>query len=341
MIISLWVLQFYLIVLLEAATSAFRLLRSERNFNHRLQPMLRLYEQSGRVSDTSTMDSGKATQGINGTTPYLEQLSFERSSATYEDRKLPEMETVTTNKSSLHSMIQVLRKSTEFRAVHLAEMLANFARAILPEGVSRQDEVKTHWIPGNPVDNVLPYYVDELKDLSRGDLCTLVVALGSCRCPINDVVHIVRALRLARRMSSKLLYMGVKNAISRKNPLVAYAMLKESTQLSAVSFLSSNSPERGASATGGGEATDGYSEVSDDMGMYKGYLKNGAKDGYGTYVFNNGEIFEGFFADGEMHEGRFRSNCGSVYEGQILNGKMHGKGIFKFSNGDVRGLFFS
>ena len=178
------------------------------------------------------MDYGKAAQGINGTTPYLEQLSFERSSATYEDRKLPEMEEITTRESSLYNMIQVLRKSTEFRAVYLAEILGNFANAILPNGVSRQDEVKTHWIPGNPVDDVLPYRVDELKDLSRGDLCTLVIALGSCRCPLSDIVHIVRALRLARRMSSKLLYMGVTNAISRKNPLVAYAMLKESTNLS-------------------------------------------------------------------------------------------------------------
>jgi hypothetical protein len=68
---------------------------------------------------------------------------------------------------------------------------------------------------------------------------------------------------------------------------------------------------------------------------YRGYVKKGVKDGYGTFVFNNGETFEGFFVDGEMHEGRFRSNCGSVYEGQILWGKMHGKGIFRFSNGDI------
>ena len=41
---------------------------------------------------------------------------------------------------------------------------------------------------------------------------------------------------MAKRLSSKLLYLGITNAISKNNALIAYAMLKEATQLTAVGF---------------------------------------------------------------------------------------------------------
>ena len=53
------------------------------------------------------------------------------------------------------------------------------------------------------------------------------------------------------------------------------------------------------------KVSDGYSEVSDEVGTYRGYFKDGLKEGYGTYVFDNGETFEGFFAGDEMKKGAF------------------------------------
>jgi hypothetical protein len=224
-------------------------------------------------------DSQDGEGATNETSSFLSQVSFERSSAPYEDRKLPQMidDTGASNNKNkptpLHDLIQRLRTNVEFKGIHYAGILGLFTEAILPEGevVKKEDPVQTHWVPGTPVESVLPYRTEELRALGREDLSMLVMAIGSCRCPLNYVVHIFRALRLARRLSSKLLYMGVTHALQQKNPLVGYAMLKEATDVTAVKFPDPHYPglQPPPSASSSSlSSISGYHEESDELGVY-------------------------------------------------------------------------
>ena len=67
----------------------------------------------------------------------------------------------THKESSLRSMVQVLRENTEYQAIHLVEVLGKIVDAILPQGESKEEEVKTHWVPGTPPDIVMQYHITE------------------------------------------------------------------------------------------------------------------------------------------------------------------------------------
>jgi hypothetical protein len=76
-------------------------------------------------------------------------------------------------------------------------------------------------------------------------------------------------------------------------------------------------------------------EVSDENGVFKGSLdKNGTRTGLGTYYWNDGAVYEGFWkedhADGQ---GRLITVEGDVYEGSFTNDMANGLGKYTHANG--------
>ena len=60
---------------------------------------------------------------------------------------------------------------------------------------------------------------------------------------------------------------------------------------------------------------------------YKGQMKNGVFEGFGTMIYCTGAIYEGEFRSGERSgRGRYVDTIGEVYEGDWLNDKRHGSG---------------
>lgn len=71
-------------------------------------------------------------------------------------------------------------------------------------------------------------------------------------------------------------------------------------------------------------------------GKYTGNRLDGKKTGVGTYVWNNGDIYEGEFKDDLMHgTGKLYIVENGTYEGEFVEGKKSGEGTFNFINGDT------
>ena len=106
-----------------------------------------------------------------------------------------------------------------------------------------------------------------------------------------------------------------------------------------------------------------------DNGTYKGGMRNGYKNGQGTYTNANGEEYVGDFKDGQRHGhgtqtysapskydgeayvGEWRDNRrdgsgihthsnGDVYEGEFKDGLKNGFGVIKFANGEKFSGYF-
>ena len=57
---------------------------------------------------------------------------------------------------------------------------------------------------------------------------------------------------------------------------------------------------------------------------------------YDTYTFENGDVYDGDFVDGNMHgHGTLTYPNGDVYVGDFVDGDMHGHGTATYANGDV------
>lgn len=71
-------------------------------------------------------------------------------------------------------------------------------------------------------------------------------------------------------------------------------------------------------------------------GKYTGNRLDGKKTGTGTYVWNNGNIYEGEFSEDLMHgKGKLYIVGKGTYEGEFVEGKKSGQGTFNFTNGDT------
>ena len=62
-----------------------------------------------------------------------------------------------------------------------------------------------------------------------------------------------------------------------------------------------------------------------EMAQYKGYFRNGKREGRGKIIWADGSCFEGEWKNDERCHGRMIMNNGCVYIGHFLNDKFHGK----------------
>ena len=103
-----------------------------------------------------------------------------------------------------------------------------------------------------------------------------------------------------------------------------------------------------------------YKKVYYDNGEYEGEFKNGEREGYGKYIWEDGEYYIGQWLKGKKHgkgiiyykdgkiryEGEFKNDKlegygkyirenDEYYIGQWLNGKKHGEGIIYYKDGKI------
>jgi len=72
-------------------------------------------------------------------------------------------------------------------------------------------------------------------------------------------------------------------------------------------------------------------------GTYTGGLKGGEPDGAGVLQLDNGDRYEGEFAEGLFHgEGTYTWKNGAVYRGEFADGEIHGQGVYTSSSGERR-----
>ncbi|CAG9333888.1 unnamed protein product [Blepharisma stoltei] len=80
----------------------------------------------------------------------------------------------------------------------------------------------------------------------------------------------------------------------------------------------------------------GYGKITFFNGdKYDGYWKDDNMHGIGIYFWKEGGRYEGEFHDGKMQgHGKRIYPSGNIYEGDLVNNKKEGKGSMKFKNGD-------
>lgn len=77
-----------------------------------------------------------------------------------------------------------------------------------------------------------------------------------------------------------------------------------------------------------------YLDANEITVGYQGdYNDEGEKHGFGLYVWEDGDEFEGEYKNDSMHKGTFRYVSGSSYEGEFRDNLKHGIGIFRYPDG--------
>lgn len=62
----------------------------------------------------------------------------------------------------------------------------------------------------------------------------------------------------------------------------------------------------------------------------------GKREGYGVFIWVDGEYYEGQFKANKPHGyGVYHYKNGDAYEGDFVNGVKHGEGVYHFNNGNV------
>ena len=104
-----------------------------------------------------------------------------------------------------------------------------------------------------------------------------------------------------------------------------------------------------------------YDKKQYDKDIYYGEFKNGKREGYGKYIWENGEYYIGQWLNDKKHGkgilyntnrnikydgdfvndkfegyGKYIYENGNYYIGKWLNNKMHGKGIEYYKNGNIK-----
>ena len=69
-------------------------------------------------------------------------------------------------------------------------------------------------------------------------------------------------------------------------------------------------------------------------GVYEGYMRDGIREGEGTFENLYGKYIGNWANDVPCGKGVRRNSSGDRYEGDYENGKRHGKGVYTWFNGD-------
>lgn len=68
---------------------------------------------------------------------------------------------------------------------------------------------------------------------------------------------------------------------------------------------------------------------------FEGEMREGLKQGKGTYIWKNGQRYTGDWVDDKaIGSGKISFSSGDQYEGEVYLGEPHGQGTFTFSHGD-------
>ena len=74
--------------------------------------------------------------------------------------------------------------------------------------------------------------------------------------------------------------------------------------------------------------------------IYEGDYQNNKRDGYGVFIYENGDKYEGEYMDDNINgKGVYTWANGNKYEGQFKDNKKEGKGKLSFNNNIVEGLW--
>jgi hypothetical protein len=74
-----------------------------------------------------------------------------------------------------------------------------------------------------------------------------------------------------------------------------------------------------------------YSQQTNDVTV--GCTSGNCKDKYGTYIWDNGDLFLGFFLNSKPHLGVYVFSNGDTYQGMFNEkGQFHGQGIFSYES---------
>jgi hypothetical protein len=85
-----------------------------------------------------------------------------------------------------------------------------------------------------------------------------------------------------------------------------------------------------------GDCKNGFGTMVYTIGLtYTGNFVNSLFQGKGKFKTPNGSVGEGYFKNGFLSNGIFRSASGDVYDGDWANGTREGKGKYTWANGDV------
>ena len=88
------------------------------------------------------------------------------------------------------------------------------------------------------------------------------------------------------------------------------------------------------------DAQHGFGIVRNGVGRYEGNFTNGKLDGFGIYLWLNGDRYEGEWRDGDLNgKGIFSWSNGTSYEGGWKDGRKHGYGKIRSSEVVYEGEF--
>lgn len=76
--------------------------------------------------------------------------------------------------------------------------------------------------------------------------------------------------------------------------------------------------------------------ITEKSGTYTGDVKNGKKEGNGTFKWNDGTVYEGEWKNDQINgKGKLTIPDKDTYEGYFENGQKEGQGKYTFANGDI------
>lgn len=85
-----------------------------------------------------------------------------------------------------------------------------------------------------------------------------------------------------------------------------------------------------------GDCVNGKGEMKFSSGSYNGQWKDGLRNGYGVFSWDNGDVYKGNWVEDKRHgAGEYTWHDGSRYKGNYSHGIRSGYGIYYYTNGTI------